>query len=206
MRNLGIQAPPSAAHAFLPQLVPSQTNPKPSGDDRNLRAVFLQHPRGFPFASRRLDRWWRLPSQDRSGTELCFIAEQVHPIGSRIELSVPLRSGEAALRGSVIRIRQTGPHWETSVALAPEAGLRAALLARICELERRLHGTQASARLVEARRRADDWQRLRTRLARLPALYAQILTLAGRARATGWPPPAATVRRDPTRPYGVPPQ
>ena len=38
------------------------------------------------------------------------------------------------------------------------------------------------------------------------ALYAQILTLAGRARATGWPPPAATVRRDPTRPYGVPPQ
>jgi len=194
MRNLGTHARPSAAHALLPQLVPSQTNPKPSGDDQNLRAVFLQHPRGFPLTSRRLDRWWHRPLQARSGTELCFIAEQAHPIGSRIELSVPLRTGEASLRGSVIRIRQTGPNWETSLALAPEAGARAALLARICELERRLAGARPIARLIEARRRAEDWQRLRARLARLPALYAEILALA------------ATARRDPPRPYGVPPR
>ncbi len=203
MRNLGTQTQPSAAHAFLPQLVPSQTNPKPSGDDQNLRVVLLQHPRGFPFAARRLDRWWHLHLPSRGGAELCFLADRAHAIGARIEVDIPLRTGMATLRGNVTRIRQTGPAWETSLSLAPAAVARAALLARICGLEARLLSARPCAREVEARRRAEAWQHLRPRLARIPALYAEIVRTFDRVGAANWPAPAASGAGDPPRPRGV---
>jgi hypothetical protein len=206
MRNLGTQAQPIAAQASLPQLVPSQTNPKPSGADQNLRVVLLQHPRGFPFPARRINRWWPQPLPSRSGTELCFVAVQAHPIGAHLELDIPLRSGTAVLRGNVTRIRQSGQHWETSISVAPEALARAALLARICELEARLHSAQPLVRVVEARRRVDDWQRLRPRLARIPALYAEILSSFGRMGAGGWPESGTLSPDDPPRPRGLRPQ
>jgi len=186
MRNLGTQAEPGAAHARLPQLVPRQTNPNPSGEDLEPRAVLLQHPRGYPFTSRRLDQWWRLSSSTRSGTELCCITKHPHPIGAYIEVGIPLRSGATTLRGTVIRIRQLERGWETTLSIAPETIARATLLARICALEARLHCARPLARVLEARRRAEDWQRLLRRLARTPALYAALLSSRGRPALAGW--------------------
>lgn len=206
MRNLGTQAEPGAAHACLPQLVPNQTNPKPSGHDQKPRVVLLQHPRGFPFTSRRIDHWWRLFPSTRSGTELCCIAAEAHPIGAYIEIGIPLRTGAASVQGRVTRVRQRGAAWETALSLAPGAVGRAVLLARICALESRLHGAQPRVRVREARRRAEDWQRLLRRLAAMPALYVAVLSARGRLAGGAWLPDALSAAGVPPRPRGVHPR
>lgn len=206
MRNLGTQATPGTAHACLPQLVPDQTNPKPSGDDQKPRVVPLRHPRGFPFSSRRLDHWWRLFPPTRSGTELCCVVAQAHPIGAYIEIGIPLRTGAASLHGRVTRVRQQGSAWETTLELAPGAVARAALLARICALESRLHGARPLVRVLEARRRAADWQRLLRRLAGMPALSAAILSTCRRPTGEVWLPETLSAAGVPSRPRGVHPR
>jgi hypothetical protein len=180
MRNLGPHASLSAASTALPQLVPFEANPSSSGIRKTLRGQFLPLPRGFPLSCKIPRRWWpRLmaPARRRDGDGLCFHSTQPLPVGTAIELEIPLRRGSERFAGTVVLIRELSDGFEIGVALAPGDSERAALVVRICELEFRLRMNEP-ARAAEARRRAAEWATLKPRLEKIPSLQP-LLFLAG---------------------------
>lgn len=168
MRNLGTTARLGAASAAHAQLVPAPVNPSPSGTRQTLRGQFLQHPRGFPLACRPLPRWRRaaLPAARRDDFGLRFHAPRALPIGTLLELAIPLRQGLQRFVGPVVFIHELADGFEIGVELALADAERAAVVERICELEARLHLDDGAA----AHRRAREWAALRPRLERIPSL------------------------------------
>ena len=180
MRNLGPHASLSAASAALPQLVPLDANPIQSGTRKTLRGQFLQHPRGFPLSCRTVRKWWpRLGSsaRRRDGGGLSFHSTQPLPVGTDIELAIPLRRGVERFVGTVVLIRELSDGFDIGVALTAVDTERAALVERLCELESRLR-TNDPAREAAARRRAAEWASLKPRLEKIPSLQP-LLFLAG---------------------------
>ena len=168
MRNLGTTAGLGAAPSAHAQLVPASVNPNPSGTRQTLRGQFLQHPRGFPLACRPLPPWRRAPapSARRADFGLRFHAPRPLPIGTMLELAIPLRQGPQRFVGPVVFIHELADGFEIGVELSLADAERAAIVERICELEARLHHDAAAP----ARRRAREWAALRPRLERIPSL------------------------------------
>lgn len=178
MRNLGTSTGLGVAPATHAQLVPAAGNPSPSGTRQTLRGQFLQHPRGFPLACRPLSRWRRLllSSARRHDFGLRFHAPRAIPIGTALELAIPLRHGQQHFVGPVVFIRELADGFEIGVEVALADAERAAIVARICELEARLQLDDGNA----AHRRAREWAALRPRLERIPSLK-NLLFAASRA-------------------------
>ncbi len=178
MRNLGTSAGLAAAPSASAQLVPTSVNPSSSGTRQTLCGQFLQHPRGFPLSCRRLPRWRRpaacAPRRDDIG--LCFHSPRPVPVGTMLELEIPLRQGPQRFVGPVVFIRELADGFEIGVELSLADAERVAIVERICELDARLRQDDRAA----ARRRAQEWAALRPRLERIPALQ-NLLFAATRA-------------------------
>jgi hypothetical protein len=191
MRCLGQQSSSATAIAVQSQLVPGNANPNPSGVEQKLRGVSLRHPRGFAYSPRPLPRWCRVTTAGERGLELSFETSELHPVGTLVELALPLRSGLRRVRGTVVGLRWGSGCQEIAIAIPVADAARVALLARICELEHRLHVADPAVRLAAGQRRLQEWRELRARVTRLPGLYAELVRClwAGSARkAGGWTP------------------
>ncbi len=185
MRNLGPSASLSAAQAALPQLVPVDANPTSSGTRKTLRGQFLQHPRGFPLFCKTLRKWWpRLQATRRDGAGLSFHSTHALPVGTDLELGIPLRRGVERFHGTVVLIRELHDGFDIGVALTAADTERAEIVERICALEARLRAAHAPARHTELQRRAEEWAALQPRLARIPSLQPLLFM----ARNGGSPP------------------
>ncbi|MGE0385777.1 MAG: hypothetical protein AB7Q97_13680 [Gammaproteobacteria bacterium] len=98
---------------------------------------FLHHPSEFPLRYRRLrwDRWWHPQSPD-APLGLAFASPYVLDIGTRLELSIPLRGVEQRFRGEVVLVRALERGYEVGVWLdSAEDAQRARLVEQICALE-----------------------------------------------------------------------
>lgn len=191
MRCLGQQSPPATAVAVQSQLVPGHANPNPSGIEQKLRGVSLRHPRGFAYSPRRLSRWRRVATVGERGLELSFEATELHPVGTLVELALPLRTGLRRVSGTVVRLRSGSGGQEIAIAIPVADAARVALLARICELEHRLHVADPANRVAAGQRRLQEWRELRARLTSLPGLYAELvrcLRAEPARKAGGWTP------------------
>lgn len=177
MRNLGTLAGLGAAPSAYAQLVPDPANPKPSGPSRNFRGQFLEHPRGFPLSCRSLPRWRSpaRPATRRDDIGLSFHSPRAVPVGTLLELEIPLRQGPQRFIGPVVCIRELADGFAIDVELSLADAERAAIVERICELETRLRADDGAT----AHRRAREWAALRPRLERIPSLR-QLLSAARR--------------------------
>lgn len=191
MRCLSNQILPTAAAAAQSQLVPGDANPSSSGIDSTARGLLLRHPRAVPYPTRALGPWQRTRTAGGRGLELDFESTRLHPVGTAIELSIPLRSAPRLVRGTVVRAWTAAGRNRLAILVPPAEAERVALIARICVLEHRLHLADPAVVRATRQRRIRDWQALRGRLVRLPKLYEQILRNLhgpGDRHTAGWRP------------------
>lgn len=147
MRNLNIPESRKAATAAMPNLVPAPCH----AVFQQVSNDFIKHPTSFPLKCRRDRSWfkWRRSSADPpADLGLCFTSVKPIPIGSAVELEIPLRRDIQRFHGTVVLVRETTQGYEIGLWLANRAeAARARIVEEICYLECRLQAKRRSARI-----------------------------------------------------------